>query len=51
MQGQQAHEMQDARVIGIYLKRLLAAELGVEVPSGVEMMKASLTERRWRSRR
>jgi len=44
MQRQQAHEMQGVGVIRIYLKRLPAAELGVEVPPGAEMMKASFTE-------
>jgi hypothetical protein len=31
-------------VVRIELKRLLAAELGVEVPPSAEMMKASFTE-------
>jgi hypothetical protein len=51
MQRQQAHEVQGVRVIRIELKRLLAAELGVEVPPGTEMMKASFTESSGRTRR
>jgi hypothetical protein len=38
--------MQGVGMIGIKLKRLPAAELGVEVPAGAEMMKTSLTESR-----
>jgi hypothetical protein len=33
-------------MIGIKLKRLLTAELGVEVSLGAEMMKTSFTESR-----
>jgi hypothetical protein len=38
--------VQGVGMIGIELKRLLATELGVEVPLGAEMMKTSFTESR-----
>jgi len=38
-------------MIRIQIKRLLAADLGVEVPPGVEMTKANFIESSWRSRR
>ena len=37
--------MQGVGVIGVHGKRLLAAELSIEVASGVHMRKAGLVER------
>jgi hypothetical protein len=51
LQEQQAHEMHGARVVGIQLKRLLAAKLRVEMSPGAEMMKASFTKSSSRTRR
>ena len=40
VERQQAHEMQDVGVIRVCGERLLAADLGIEMPPGPQMAKA-----------
>jgi len=49
LQRQQAHQVQAVDVIRVYRKRLLAAELCVEMPTGLHVPEAKLMEnsRRW----
>jgi len=44
MEGQKAHQVQCVCVMGIRCMRLLAAELSIEVSSGMHMGKAGLVE-------
>lgn len=45
VEEQQTHQVQRVRMIGIRCKRLLAAELGVEVSFGLHMSKAGFIKR------
>jgi len=45
VERQKAHQVQGVCVIGIRRKRLPAAELGIEVSSGMQMRETGLVER------
>ena len=50
VEGKETHQVQGVRVVGIHGKRLLAAKLGVEMPSCLHVAEAGLIERSDRCR-